>query len=334
MTNARRKLRLHIAALTSQPEVFWVTEERFQAACRRHPDLARHLDADWSWELDRFDDGVRDAELMIGWRFPTKDLAEKAPHLRWIQLTGAGTEHLQPLDWLARGTHMTNNSGVHAPKAAEFAGTAILMLNSDIPHFATRQRARDWAKRFSTTIDEKTLLILGLGAMGGAAARWVKRRLGLRVIGVRRSARPHRYADLVVSTEQLDEVLPEADFVLVTLPLTPETELLLDRRRLGLMKPGGGLINLGRARVVDYEALADCLEEGRISGAVLDVFDAEPLPKSSPLWSTPNLVLIPHCSSDDAENYIPLTLDFFFRNLARYLEGRPLRNRISRQTHY
>jgi phosphoglycerate dehydrogenase-like enzyme len=306
VTNARRKLRLHIAALTSQPEVFWVTEERFQAACRRHPDLARHLDADWSWELDRFDDGVRDAELMIGWRFPTKDLAEKAPHLGWIQLTGAGTEHLQPLDWLARGTHMTNNSGVHAPKAAEFAGTAILMLNSDIPHFATRQRARDWAKRFSTTIDEKTL----------------------------RSARPHRYADLVVSTEQLDEVLPEADFVLVTLPLTPETELLLDRRRLGLMKTGAGLINLGRARVVDYEALADRLKEGRISGAVLDVFDPEPLPKSSPLWSTPNLMLIPHCSSDDAENYIPLTLDFFFRNLARYLEERPLRNRISRQTHY
>ncbi len=334
MTEARRRLRLHIAALTSQPEVFWVTEERFQAACRRRPDLARHLDADWSWELDRFEDGVRDAELMIGWRFPTEAFAERAPHLKWIQLTGAGTEHLQPLDWLAPGVHLTNNSGVHAPKAAEFAGTAILMLNNDIPHFATQQRARDWAKKFSTTIDGKTLLIVGLGSMGGAAARWVKQRLGLRVIGVRRSARPHRYADRVVSTEQLDQVLPEADFVLVTVPLTPETELLLDRRRLSLMKPGAGLINLGRARVVDYEAMTDLLNEGCISGAVLDVFDPEPLPKSSPLWSTPNLMLIPHCSSDDAENYIPLTLDLFFQNLARYLKGKPLRNRISSRTLY
>ena len=334
MPPADRKLCVHVAALTSQPEVFRVTEARFHAACGRHPDLGRRLDPDWSWELDRFEQGIADAEILIGWRFDTENLARRAPGLKWIQLTGAGMEHLRPLDWLPRGTALTNNSGVHAPKSGEFAGAAVLALNHGLPFFAAKQRQRRWEQRFTTTIEGKTVLIIGLGAMGGAAARWIKQRLGLRVIGVRRSGRPHRHADRVVATEALDEVLPEADFVVVTAPLTAETEGLLDRRRLALMKPGAGLVNLGRARVVDYRALAELLEEGHLSGAVLDVFDPEPLPRTSPLWTTPNLLMLPHCSSDDAETYIARTLDQFFDNLGRYLAGRPLKNRISARRQY
>jgi phosphoglycerate dehydrogenase-like enzyme len=329
-----QRLRVHVAALASQAEVFWVTEARFAAACARHPDLGRRLDVDWSWDLDRFEDGVRDAEILIGWRFDTADLAARAPALRWIQLTGAGSEHLQPLDWLPPGVALTNNSGAHGPKAGEFAGTAILLLNHGFPGFATSQRARVWKPNFTTTIADKTLLVIGLGAMGGAVARWAKQKLGLRVLGVRRSGRPHRYVDRVVATADLDELLPEADFVVVTVPLTAETENLLDRRRLACLKPGAGLVNMGRARVVDYAALADLLEDGHLSGAVLDVFDPEPLPESSPLWSTPNLVIVPHCSSDDDEHYIARTLDIFFDSLGRYLAGRPLKNRISLRRQY
>ncbi len=128
--------------------------------------------------------------------------------------------------------------------------------------------------------------------------------------------------------EDLDRVLARADFALVTTPLTPETVNLLDRRRLDLMKPTAGLINMSRAAVIDYEAVAAKLRDGSLAGAILDVFDPEPLPQTSPYWNTPSLIVTPHVSSDDVESYAPLTLDLFFDNAARYLEGRPLRNRV------
>ena len=322
------RLAVHVCALSTQPEVFWVTEARVEAACRRHPGIAARVDFDWSWDLDRFDAGVAGADAMIGWRFPREQLRARAPRLRWIQLTSAGVEHLRPFDWVPRGLALSNNSGVHGPKAAEFAGTAVLMLGHGLPFLATRQRERAWEKRFTTTVEGATALVIGLGGIGGAAARWLRQRLRMRVVGVTRSGRPHRHADAVVPSSRIDEVLPEADVVLVMAPLTAETENLLDRRRLALMKRGAGLVNMGRARIVDYAALAECLRDGHLSGAVLDVFDPEPLPPDSPLWSTPNLVVVPHCSTDDRERYIPRTLDLFFDNAARLLEGRRLRNRI------
>ena len=137
-----------------------------------------------------------------------------------------------------------------------------------------------------------------------------------------------------ITPDQLDTLLPQADFIIVTAPLTNETVDLLDRRRLSLLKPTAGLVNLGRARIVDYDALAEFLEEGQIAGAILDVFDPEPLPPTSPLWQTRNLIAVPHCSSDDAEHYIDHTLDLFFENLGRLLQGKRLKNAISRRHQY
>ncbi len=329
-----RKLNVHISALTSQPEVFWVTEKRVADACKRHRAAAKQLNFDWSWDHDRFESGVADADMMIGWRFPRDDFDSKAPNVRLIQLTGAGTEHLQPFDWVPNGVSVVNNSGVHAEKAAEFAATAVLMLGHGVPFMATKQRERRWEKRFTTRVEGGTAVIVGMGGMGGATARWLKQRLKMTVIGVTRSGKPHRYADKVVRTGRLDSVLPKADVVVVMAPLTAQTEGLLDQRRLSLIKPGAGLLNMGRARIVDYDALRAALESGHLSGAVLDVFDPEPLPRSSPLWKTPNLILTPHCSSDDAQDYIPRTLDMFFDNVARYLAGKPLRNRIDTRLQY
>ncbi len=127
---------------------------------------------------------------------------------------------------------------------------------------------------------------------------------------------------------ELHEVLPRADFVLITVPLTPETKGWIGREAFDLMKEGAGFINLGRARVVDYDVLRAKLKKGKLSGAILDVFDPEPLPKDSPLWSTPNLIMTPHVASDDDEHYMPRTLDLFFDNVQRYLVGMPLRNRV------
>lgn len=328
------RLSVHVAILHSQPETFWVTRERFAAACDRHRTLSQRLDTTFSENLDGFEDAITDTDILIGWRFPCEKLAAVATRLKWIQLTGAGCEHLQPLDWLAPGVSLTTNSGVHGPKAAEFAGTAILMLNNDVPFFSTGQRLGQWRKRFASVIDDKTVSIVGVGHMGGAVAQWVKRRLGVTVLGVRRSGRPHRYVDEMYRPSELDRVLPRTDFLVVTAPLTDETEGLIDRRALDLMKPSAALVNMGRARVVDYEGLRTKLERNELRGAVLDVFDPEPLPSNSPLWTTPNLSIIPHASSDDAEHYIDRTLDLFFDNLARFVDGRPLKNRVRKHRQY
>ena len=334
MTDTGQKLRLHIAALSSQPDVFWVTEERFANACSRYPELASRLEADWSWDLVGFDKAVRISDIVIGWRFGDLSLIRNAKRLKWIQLTGAGTDHLQPLDWLPRRIRLTNNTGVHGPKLAEFVGTSILMLNHGFPHYVTQQRHSKWSKQFTTTINGKSVLIIGLGSSGSAVAKWLKTKLGLKVVGVRRSGQPHRYADSVFPPDQIDRLLPQADFVVVTAPLTNETNNLLNRRRLSLLKPTAGLVNLGRAKIIDYEALAEYLEEGRIAGAILDVFDPEPLPPTSPLWHARNLIAVPHCSSDDAEHYIDHTLDLFFDNFARLVQGKRLNNNISRRLQY
>ena len=138
----------------------------------------------------------------------------------------------------------------------------------------------------------------------------------------------------MVRLDKLETQLPRADFVLVSLPSTPETVGVLDAKRLALMKHGAGLVNVARASLVDYEALATLLRAGQLGGAVLDVFDPEPLPRSSPLWTVPNLIITPHVSSDDQERYVALILDLFFDNIARFLESRPLRNKVRPELGY
>lgn len=328
-----RRVHVHVENSRRSAPVFHVSPELFAAAVARHPDVGARVEASFGEDFADFDAAMRTAEVMIGWRVPREGLRARAPRLRWIHLKGAGVEHLLPLDWVPPGLVLTNNSGVHAPKAGEFAATAILMLNARIPALVTQQREGRWGQLFSTPVSGKTLVVVGVGAMGGAAARRA-RALGLRVLGVRRSGRRHPAVDEMYTPGQLDQVLPRGDFVLVTVPLTDVTRHLIGRRQLDLLRPEAGLVNMGRAEVVDYAALAEKLVRGELGGAILDVFAPEPLPADSPLWHTPRLIITPHVSSDDAERYIPLTLDLFFDNLRRHVAGRPLRNRVDLRRGY
>jgi glyoxylate/hydroxypyruvate reductase A len=326
------RLHVHIDNARHYDQVFWITPARWTAACRRHADLGRRLRPTFAWDQKGLHQMLETAEILIGWEFARLDLHGHAPCLRWIHLTGAGLEHAAPFDWVPEGIVITNNSGVHGPKAGEYAAMAILMLNNRIPfHVANQSRAR-WAQAFPAPVTGKTLLIVGVGEMGRAAAVRAKQ-LGMRVLGIRRGGQPRRHVDQMAGPGALDRLLPEADIVLVTAPLTPHTRNLIGRRQLALMKPGAGLINMGRAGVVDYEALAEKLTTGDLGGAILDVFDPEPLPSSSPLWRTPNLIMTPHCSSD-APDYADRTLDLVFDNVRRYLASRPLRNAVDRKLWY
>lgn len=324
---------IHIKNNRAGEEVFRITLERFAEAADRHPDVAAGIRPTIDFDLDHFEESMATAVGLVTWDLPTENLADRAPNLRWIHVIGAGVEHLQPLDWLPAGVTLTNNRGVHATKAGEYGAMALLMLNNAIPELIGAQRERTYVERFTTSIAGQTLLVVGAGHMGQAVAGQAGR-LGLRTIGIRRHPRPTVGFDAIHGPEELDELLPECDFLLLTVPATPETDGLIDARRLSLLPPGAGLINMGRAATLDHDALADALTDGRLAGAVLDVFEPEPLPPSSPLWDVRNLVITPHMSSDDRDAYVPATLDLVFENLRRLLADEPLRNRVDPRLGY
>ncbi len=308
--------------------VFTITRQKYEKSAANYPDTARRLDVFIDWDTDHFETSMADSEVLVTWDLPVDNLADIAPELKWIHIIGAGVEHLAPLDWLPDGVQLTNNKGVHATKGGEFGLMAILMLHNAMPAIVCNQRKALYDSIYSTPIAGKTLVLVGVGSIGKSVAAHA-RAIGIRVIGVSRHGRPVGQVDKTVSADQLDQVLPQADFLFVVTPLTGETRNLLDRRRLDLLKAGAGLVNIGRAAVVDYEALTEKLENGSISGAILDVFDQEPLPPDSPYWNVPNLIVTPHVSADDGHAYVAMTLSVFFENMERYLAGKPLRNRVN-----
>jgi phosphoglycerate dehydrogenase-like enzyme len=328
-----RRIHIHLQSNPKAPDVFHMTRERYRAAARRNPDVARRVRCTIATDKAGFYRAMKTANVLVGWWFPRDDLSRAAPKLEWIHIIGAGIEHLLPLDWLPRGVRLVNNRGVHAPKAFEYVTMSLLMLNNAVPALVTNQRNARWQEIFSTTINGKTVAILGVGHMGGTAARSA-RALGLKVLGIRRSGRPHRYVDEMYRPDRLHEVLPRADFIIVTAPITRETKRMLGEREFKLMKKTAGFLNLGRAEVVDYEALRRSLENGALGGAVLDVFHPEPLPRSSPLWKTKNLIMTPHVASDDRDAYIPRTLDLVLSNVERHLSGKRLKNLVDPRKEY
>jgi phosphoglycerate dehydrogenase-like enzyme len=330
MPQRDRRIRLHVQNDPLSPNDA-VTPRRFARAAAQVPALRRRLRVTFGVDPPALEEGLREAEVLVAAHVDARDLAARAPHLRWIQSTSAGVEKLVPL--LPAEVVLTNASGVHGPKGGEYAMTALLMLNHGVPHFVTSQRARRWDPVFMSTITGRTVVIVGVGRIGGEVAR-LARRFGLRVLGVRRSGRPHRWVHRMFTTKGLRAALRQADFVVVTTPLTPETRGLIGAKELDSLPRHAGLVNLGRGAVVDYGALSAKLWTRELSGAVLDVFPEEPLPPESPLWSTPNVLLSPHCAVDDGQTYVARCLDIFFDNVRRYLAGRPLRNVVDRRLGY
>lgn len=329
---SKRILHLHLESFRKRPALFHVTEERWQAAAQRHRAAASKLKVTFGWDGDILDEALKTADVMINSNPPKERLRERAPRLRWIQTTGAGIDGLLPLDWLPHDIALTNNTGAHGAKAEESCAMAISLLNARLPQLMASQRNHAWQPVYTTPVAGKTAVVIGFGDLGQGAGRAAKK-LGAKVIAVTRSGKAARPADAAYPVSKLDSVLPKADFVIVTTPLTPETRNLLSRERLDLLKPEAGVVNIGRSPVVDYDALREKLARGELAGAVLDVFQPEPLPPDSPLWDTPNLVITPHVSCDDPR-YIEQLLDFWFENLKRLLAGRKLKNVVDRKLGY
>jgi len=244
------------------------------------------------------------------------------PDLRWFQVAGVGFDHLQPVT--RNDVTITNCAGVLSPFMAETVLGAMLTLNVGFPRYMEQQRARVWQEHPWRGLAGKTVMIIGLGAIGRRVAAHA-RHLGMRVLGLR--ARPGKVeeVDEMVGRHGLHDALGQADVVCVHVPLTPATRGLLDSRAFAHMQRGAILINTSRGGVMDEDALRAALTDGTLAAAYLDVFATEPLPSASPLWETPNLVLTPHIS-DTVTDYQERFADFFADNLQRWLHDQPLAN--------
>ena len=276
----------------------------------------------------RFTELVAGAEIVLG--YPREDpaqiawLVRTAPALRWVQGTFAGSgqqlsaagvprEDVERIMW-------TSSVGIHTTPLGEWALLGILALTKDLQRLEADKRARRWAHYPVDEVSGTTVLIAGLGEIGREVARLAEA-FGMNVLSTRRAE------------GDLDELLPRADSVVVTLPLTDETRGMFDRRRIGLMKPGAIFVNIGRGPVVDEDALIDALRSGHLRGAALDVYSTEPLPADSPLWELENVILSPHTAAQSIHENERI-VELFADNLRRYLTGRELRSRIRTDLFY
>ncbi len=327
-------VRVLVAKFPTQAIVFRIEPLHVETALANWRKPLPPLEVDYcSTEDPAFGERAAAADAMIGFRFPTEVIARKGSALRLIQLSGAGIEHLLPLDWLPRDVALATASGVHAPKLKEWATMVFLMLHSHMPHFATAQRAHEWSKVYSSNINGRSALIVGTGAIGSAVAA-AARGLSVKTIGVRRRVRPTRGFDTVIGLDAVPRAIATADFVVLATPLTPDTRLLMNADLFARMKSDAGFANFGRGGLVDQDAMMSALASGALSGAVVDVTEPEPLPSDSPLWDTPRLIITPHISCDDPSSYIARTLAIFFDNIVRRAEGRAVRNRVIRGRAY
>lgn len=248
-----------------------------------------------------------------------------ATRLKVVSCMSAGLEYLAPFNWLPPGVQLLNNSGVQSPKVAEYVLMALLMLVNRMPEFAALQQQRQWTRCAPGTLAGKRLTVLGLGSIGQACAH--KARLnGMTVTGIRRSAATHPDCVRVVGIDQLAEILPATDYLVATLPMTDDTAGVLNADVLARLPGGAGVINVGRGGVIDEKALCALLDSGHLGGAVLDVFDAEPLLPDSPVWTTRNLIVTPHVSAEDLDIYNVMTIRVLLDNLAAMAAGQPMPN--------
>jgi len=292
-----------------------------------------------------------DTEVLYAFHLP-HDLLNKAPRLRWVQLHSAGADHLLGHPIMNSDVLITTTSGIHAPPIAEYAFASILAWSRRVPKMLYYQNRREWPQgRWELFVGQElrgaTLGIVGYGSIGREVGRLGKC-FGMRVVATKRSV--GQVADTgyrvpgtgdpegqilnrIYPPEQLREMLAECDYVVISLPLTPDTRGLIGEEELRAMKPNAYLVNISRGGIVDEAALIKALQEGWIAGSGLDVFEEEPLPPDSPLYDLDNVILSPHVAGF-SPHYDERASDLFAENLRRYLAGVELLNLVDKEVGY
>ena len=314
-------------------KVFTITSSHFDKAFEKFPQIKEKVEIFIDWDEDNFNSSMSSSDILLAWNFTTSNIKKVSPNLKWIHCISAGINHLIPLDWMHEGLVLTNNSGIHSKKAGEYGLMSVLMLQNHLPKIITNQKNKKFTSLFSNPISGKTVVVIGTGALGGSMIKLLAP-LGAKIIGVNKKGRTVDGCSKIYTIDKIDNILPEADILYLALPETPETKDLINRKRLNLLKSTCGIVNIGRQSVMNYDALCEKLTKNELGGAILDVFEPEPIEPNSKLWDTPNLVITPHVSSDDGESYVRLTLELFIKNLKLFIENKKLVNQIDKKFGY
>lgn len=264
------------------------------------------------------------------------DLVKAAPNLQWFASFFAGVDPLLVPGVLPDSVILTNGSGAYGITIAEHMIMTALMLLRRYPEYHEIVNRKEFRSDLMIgSLYDATVLVCGAGDIGSTFANRLRSFQPKRIIGVNRSGRKVDAFDETIPMEALDAYLPKADLVAMALPGTSETNGLMSRERIGLLKHSAYLINVGRGNSVDQMALVDALNQGRLAGAALDVFQTEPIPENDPVWNAKNLLITPHCSGKMTMAYTRNTLvDSFCENLVRFVEGNPLLHLVDRKRGY
>ena len=285
---------------------------------------------------DELATALAEADVLCSYEIPA-NLREIAPRLRWLQVPGAGVDSLKSKGLLDQesGLIITSAAGIHATTICEYVFGSMLMFNWNWPQMIRLQSQHTWARSASwyklgrRELIGQTLGIIGVGSIGRQIAK-LGHAFGMRVLGMRHSLHTNGHDDPDVdryyAREQLRDLLGQCDYVVLAVPLTPDTEHLIGEAELRVMRPNAYLVNIARGRIVDEQALIRALKEEWITGAGLDVTEEEPLPPDSPLYSMANVILTPHISGHSV-HYEERLAELFADNIRRFRAGEALHNR-------
>lgn len=276
-------------------------------------------------------EALPDADVLVVTDFRTGLLERCWPsrhHLRWVHATSAGVDALMfPALWQS-DIPITNAKGVFDRSIADYVLGAVLLFAKDFAGNLRYQVERRWCHRETERIEERQVLVMGAGSIGGEVSRLL-RAVGMSVTGIARSAREDNRFDRVESADNLLALLPKADFVVITAPLTESTRGLFDRKAFAAMNPQARLINVGRGPIVNTDDLVIALQNGEIAGAALDVFEEEPLPENHRLWTMDNVMISAHMAGDFI-GWRRALGEQFVDNFQRWQRGESLHNVVKR----
>ncbi|MFN3579325.1 MAG: D-2-hydroxyacid dehydrogenase [Pseudomonas sp.] len=250
------------------------------------------------------------------------------PRVKWVHATSAGVDALLFPALVESDIPITNARGIFDRGIAEYVLGAVLLFAKDTLGNLALQRAQRWQHRDTEMVDQRHALIVGAGSIGGEVAGLLKA-VGMQVTGIARTAREDARFDAVLGNEALFESLGRADYIVITAPLTADTEGLFDQRAFAAMKPGARLINVGRGPIVKTDDLLAALRSGHLAGAALDVFEEEPLPAGHPLWEQPGVMISAHMAGDFIGWQAALGQQFV-ANFQGWQQGQPLFNQVSK----
>jgi D-2-hydroxyacid dehydrogenase (NADP+) len=284
--------------------------------------LFPELTIDVVLQRDKAEAALAKADILLTFGQMMKNLKlglEGAGNLKWVQALGTGLDGITDQPALGAGVTVTSLHGVHGAPVSEAAMAGMLALSRDIPRFARNQDSQTWGRWPAKLLHDKTVGILGIGVIAEALAPKCKA-FGMNVIGITSAKRAVPGFDRVHGIDELHDVLPQLDYLVLLTPYSPATHHMIDAKVFAAMKPSSYLINVARGGVVDEDAMVEALRSGKITGAALDVFEQEPLPPGHPLWSMQNVIITTH-QGGFCDVYVDLAMPVVTHNMRCFLAG-------------